>query len=383
MKFRKLTALLLSATMAAGLLAGCGDQGSGQSSSPSPSQNTSQQPSDSQPSDNQPSDSQPSGGASGESSLKGKRVRVVIGSTSTGGDSYMIADMVTRYLGEEMGFNGKVDPVGNAAALDAIATASGDGTTIMMFHDMTFLSVMFGAVDAKYGLENMTVGPRIGQNPGGCFAAHADAPYDSIAGAAQWLKDNPDQTVRVNIEAGGASHLVFAAYWLWIQETYGDDVAGRVKAIVGGSTDEKKQRLWDNNADIIYGDYSAFVEFTKEGVEAQLAMKMMDPADKIEGVDLPTMADNGVTFDGDPYVYSKEFAMYFPKDMDQGILEEITAAMQKVCENPDFQAEMAAMKYKAVSADETALAASQQFIQDKADTCKKIIDIAPSLDSLT
>lgn len=50
--------------------------------------------------------------ASGESSLKGKRVRVVIGSTSTGGDSYMIADMVTRYLGEEMGFNGKVDAIG-------------------------------------------------------------------------------------------------------------------------------------------------------------------------------------------------------------------------------------------------------------------------------
>lgn len=376
MKFRKLTALLLSATMVAGLLAGCGNQNSGASNNPGSSAPESGAPAESQPADNNNT-------ASGDSSLKGKRVRVVIGSTSTGGDSYMIADMVTRYLGEEMGFNGKVDPVGNAAALDAISTAPGDGTTIMMFHDMTFLSVMFGAVDEKYGLENMTVGPRIGQNPGGCFAAHADAPYDSIAGAAEWLKDNPDQTVRVNIEAGGASHLVFAAYWLWIQETYGDDVANRVKAIVGGSTDEKKQRLWDNNADIIYGDYSAFVEFTKEGVEAQLAMKMMDPADKIEGVDLPTMADNGVTFDGDPYVYSKEFAMYFPKDMDQGVLDEITAAMQKVCANPDFQAEMAAMKYKTVSADETALAASQQFIQDKADTCKKIIDIAPSLDSLT
>ena len=374
MKLKKLTALLLSAAMTIGLLAGCGNK----TSQPSGGSNAGQ------PSGGSSSAGQPSGGGdSGDSSLKGKRVRVVIGSTSTGGDSYMIADMVTRYLGEEMGFNGKVDPVGNAAALDAISTAKGDGTTIMMFHDMTFLSVMFGAVDAKYGLENMTVGPRIGQNPGGCFAAHADAPYDSIAGAAEWLKSNPDKTVRVNIEAGGASHLVFAAYWLWIQETYGDDVANRVKAIVGGSTDEKKQRLWDNNADIIYGDYSAFSEFTKEGVDAQLAMKMMDPADKIEGVDLPTMADNGVTFDGAPYVYSKEFAMYFPKDMDQGILDEITAAMQKVCENPDFQAEMAAMKYKTVSAGDTALAASQEFIQAKSDTCKKIIDIAPSLDSLT
>jgi hypothetical protein len=38
-----------------------------------------------------------------------------------------------------------------------------------MFHDMAFLSVLFGAVSEDYALENLTVGPRIGVNPGGCF----------------------------------------------------------------------------------------------------------------------------------------------------------------------------------------------------------------------
>lgn len=372
MRFKKLTAMLLSATMIAGLLAGCGG-GSGSSNTAAPTDSSSPSASAATPSDN----------PSGESSLKGKRVRVVIGSTSTGGDSYMMADIVTRYLSEEMGFNGKVDPVGNAAALDAITKAKGDGTTIMMFHDMTFLSVMFGAVDSQYGLDNLTIGPRIGQNPGGCFAAKASAPYDSIAQAAQWLKENPDKTVRVNIEAGGASNLVFDAYWLWIKDTYGDEVASRLKTVVGGSTDEKKQRLWDGNCDIIYGDYSAFVEYTKDGVDDQLSMKILDPSDKIEGVDIPTMADNGVTFHGEPYVYSKEFAMYFPKDMDPTVLNEITAAMQKVCANPDFQAELANLKYKALTPEETDLDASQQFILDKQDTCQAIVDEAPSLDSLT
>lgn len=369
MQMKKLTALLLAGVMTLGLAAGCANNaGSGSTPAPSGTGGGSTPPAESK---------------SGESALTGKRVRVVIGSTSTGGDSYMIADMVTRYLGEEMGFNGKVDPVGNAAALDAISTAKGDGTTIMMFHDMTFLSPMFGAVEEKFDVVNMTIGPRIGQNPGGCFAAGATAPYDSIAGAAEWLKANPGESVRVNIEAGGASHLVFGAYWLWIQETYGDDVAGRVKVVVGGSTDEKKQRLWDGNADIIYGDYSAFVEFTKEGVDAQLAMKMMDPSDKIEGVDLATMADNGVTFNGEPYVYSKEFAMYLPKEMDAAILAEITAAMEKVSQNPEFQAEMAALKYKTLTTEETALEASQKFIMDKRAVCQSIIEHLPSLDDLT
>lgn len=350
MKFKKLIALVLSAALSIGLLAGCGG----------------------------------GSGSEGGSSLEGKRVRVVIGSTSTGGDSYMIADIVTRYLGEEMGFNGKVDAVGNAAALDAITKADGDGTTIMMFHDMTFLSVLFGAVGEEYSLENLTIGPRIGQNPGGCFAANASAPYDSLAGAAQWLSENPGETIRVNIESGSASHLCFVVFYMWAQETYGEDVASRIKAVVGGTTDEKKQRLWDGNADIIYGDYSSFVEFTKEGVDAQLAMKMMDSCGVVEGVDnLSSMVDDGITFNGEPFDFNKDFAMYFPKDMDQEVLEEIAEAMQKVCENPEFQEEMAALKYNAVTAEEADLEASQQFILEKRDTSTAIVDAAPSLDSMT
>ncbi|MGI6403408.1 MAG: tripartite tricarboxylate transporter substrate-binding protein [Oscillospiraceae bacterium] len=374
MHFKKLATLLLTVCMIASSLVGCAS-GSNSSTAPSAAAPSSAAPS-AEP-------AAPAEEPSGDTSLTGKRVRVVIGSTSTGGDSYMVADMVTRYLGEEMGFNGKVDPVGNAAALDAISKAKGDGTTIMMFHDMTFLSVLFGAVDEKYALENLTVGPRIGQNPGGCYAAHKDAPYSNLKEAAEWLKANPSEIVRINIESGGASHLTFAAYWLWVNETYGEEVSSRVKAIVGGSTDEKKQRLWDGNTDVIYGDYSAFVEFTKEGVDNKLAMKMMDPADAIDGVDLATMAQNGVTFGGQPFVFSKDFAMYFPKDMDEAVLNEIAAAMQRVAANPNFQAEMAKLKYKTVSPEETELSASQQFIFNKREMSKALIEAAPSLDDLT
>ncbi len=365
MRFKKLIALLICGTLILGMLAGCGAK------PPAPA---------SEPNGNSPASQSAD---TGETSLTGKRVRVVIGSTSTGGDSYMMADIVTRYLGKEMGFNGKVDPVGNASALDAIAKAKGDGTTIMMFHDMTFLSVLFGAMGEEYALENLTVGPRIGQNPGGCYGANKAAPYDSLAGAAEWLKANPSETISVNIESGGASHLTFAVYWLWVKGTYGDDVANRVKAVVGGSTDEKKQRLWDGNCDIIYGDYSAFIEYTKEGVDAQLAMKIMDPADKIEGVDIKTMAENGITFGGKEFVFSKDFAMYFPKDMDPDVLAEIEAGMQKICANPEFQAEVAALKYKAVTPEEAAVEASQKFIYDKREMCQLIIQNSPSLDSLT
>ncbi len=55
--------------------------------------------------------------------------------------------------------------------------------------------------------------------------------------------------------------------------------------------------------------------------------------------------------------------------------------MQKVCENPDFQAEMAGLLYSAVTAEEADLEAPQ-FISDKRDIGQEIIDVA-RLDELT
>ena len=73
-----------------------------------------------------------------------KSVRVVIGSSSTSGDSYLIADTVTRYLAEEMGWDAKVDPVGAAEMFEILRTDKGKGDTIAIFHDMTYLGVVFG-----------------------------------------------------------------------------------------------------------------------------------------------------------------------------------------------------------------------------------------------
>lgn len=319
----------------------------------------------------------------GASSLKGQNVRVVIGSTSTSGDSYMIADLVTRYLSKEMGFNGKVDAIGNAAALDEMQNAKGDGKTVMMFHDMTFLSVLFGSVDEMYSLENMTVGPRIGQNPGACFGAAAEDNWNNLSDVTKYLQDNPDATVSVNIESGATSHLAFVAYYLYVKETYGEEVSSRIKAIVGGTTAEKLQRLWDRNADVIYGDTSAFAQYTAEGVEDQLKMAMFGSCGEVTGVEIDSMAKDGVTFQGKPFEFAKDFCMYFPKDMDAAVLAEYEAAMKKVTENPDFQADMAKLFYNPLTADEVGVEASKEFIYNKREMCKDLINAAPSLDELT
>ncbi len=374
---KKLLSVVLAGAMAMSVLAGC-SAGGIQVGGGSPATTTTS------------SDSAASNEASatvdntdGTSSLKGQNVRIVIGSTSTSGDSYMMADIVNRYLSKYMGFNGKVDAIGNAAALEEMQTAKGDGKTVMMFHDMTYMSVLFGTVDEKYSLENMTIGPRFGRNPGGCFGAAKESGWNSLNDVTQYLKDNPDETVSFNIEAGATSHLAFAAYYLDVKANEGEEVSNRIKAIVGGTTAEKLQRLWDRNADVIYGDTSSFEQYTMDGVEDQLAMTMFDSGSTVEGIDINSMADDGIEFDGQVFDFPKDFAMYFPKDMDANVLAEYEAAMKKVVNDPDYQADMKKLYYTPVTEEEVSLDASQTFILDKRDMCAKLIEQAPSLDDIT
>lgn len=317
---------------------------------------------------------------SDDTTFDSKRVRVVIGSTSTTGDSYMIADLASRYLADELGATLKVDAVGAGPALDALATADADGTTIMMFHDMTYLGISFGAFDAKYALENMIVGPRIGQNPGSCFAASAAAPYNDMVEMTEYAKANPDLKIRLSVEAGGVSQIAFDAYYAWVVENYGQAVADQFVVVVGGSTAEKSQMLWDGNTDVIFADYSSLLQYTEEGVEAQLKMKFLGLLDKIEGVDVKSYAEQGITVNGEPFVFSKDFIVYLPKDCPQELVDEIDAAAKAICENPDFIKEMTDLTY--VSAYMPSSEA-KTYIYEKRDSLDTLIKASPNLDDLT
>ena len=210
------------------------------------------------------------------------------------------------------------------------------------------------------------------------LAATADA------GLVQELADIQRQemlALGVRISLSPNADLATDPRWGRNQETYGEDVASRIKAIVGGTTDEKKQRLWDGNADIIYADYSSLIEYTKEGVDAQLAVKIFDTCGKVEGVS--SMADAGMTFNGEVFSFNKDFFMFFPKNMDEGILAEINEAMMKVAANPDFQAEMANMKYTAVDPANTDVAVAREYLNSKRTAAEAIVAQCPSLDELT
>jgi len=310
---------------------------------------------------------------------EGQRVRIVIGSTSVSGDSYMVADIANRYLQKYLGCESKVDPVGANEAFAAVQAAKPDGMEFMIFHDMTYLGVLFGSYDEEYALENMVVGPRVGQNPGSCFAAKADAEYNDMKEMADWLAADEGNSVRISVEAGGVSNIGFIVYYMWVAETYGEEVAERIHFVLGGSTDTKLQQLWDGNTDVIFADYSSLLQYTQEGVDAQLAVKFVGLMDKIEGVDAPVMGDLGITLGGEPFYFSKDFLIYLPAGTPDEVVAELDAAVAQMADDPDFQADMAALTY---AGNVLPSAEAKDFIYGKRDAIAAVLDGAPDLEDL-
>ena len=318
-------------------------------------------------------------GEASSASFAGKNVRVVIGSTSTSGDSYLISSTVCRYLAEALGCNMKVDGLKSGEDFYALATDKGQGDVIEIFHDMFYLSTPFGAQGPEYALENFTIGPRVAQNPTSCWATRKSAPYTTLVEAADWLKANPSEVVRYSCESGGVSHCAFIVYWNWVNETYGADVSSRMKVVIGGSTDKKLQQIWDNNTDIIFADVKSLMQYTQTD-DPKLALKFSATPDNMDGVDVPSYADLGITLNGEPFRFSKDFVIYLPKNVDANLVAELEAAVAKINADPNLQADLAKMNYR--TGDYMTVAETAEFIQNKYNGLAGLIATAPSLDSL-
>lgn len=156
------------------------------------------------------------------------------------------------------------------------------------------------------------------------------------------------------------------------------DIASRIVVVIGGSTADKCQKLWDGDCDVIFADYTSLLQYTQTN-DKKIAMKFMGLMDNVEGVTAPSYADMGISADGKEFRFSKDFIVYLPKDFPVFLLKELDEAMQKTCSDPQYIADLAKMHYRPAyknSAD------AKTFIYAKRQSLDSIIKTAPSLDDL-
>ena len=321
--------------------------------------------------------------ADAQAFLKGKTIRGVIGSTAVTGDTYLTADLFARFVSEKYGCNMKIDPIGANKALQEVVSTRPDGGTVMMFHDMTYLGVLFGAYDANdYKLEKFIVGGTYAYSTADCFAASARAPYKTIAELGKWMKDNPREIVKFAVEAGGVSQLCFNAVYEWVNQTYGKDVAARIKVFVTGSTDQKLQALWDGNCQVIYAVATALQQYTKPGVEDKLRLNVIgiSAGERYENEPWPTFKEQGITLEGKPFIFAKEYFMFYPMGMPADFIAAIDIAIADICTSQSYGDAVRKLGFvpQAKGSAET-----KPYIYAKRDGLAPLLANAPKFDDLT
>lgn len=272
-----------------------------------------------------------------------RNLRLVIGSKSTGGDTYQNSAIVADALAEKLGINVKVDAVGATAAFNTLKRVS-NGSTIMIFHDQSYLGYLYGSAGYENPFEQYKIGPTVAINPGNAYLVAKDSPYQDMDSLMKACADGTD--IRVAIQPGGVSEIGYSAMKNAIKIQY-PGKEGCLVAVNRGSQSDKDQALFDDLADVINGSVQANEQYSRLPADDQKAMSFvwltarnqtLEQANP-EGLgetsreDLLSYAEPNVavTQDGTKnFTFDKEFFFLFNKDMDPALVEELDQALTEI-----------------------------------------------------
>jgi tripartite-type tricarboxylate transporter receptor subunit TctC len=270
-------------------------------------------------------------------------LRIVIGSKSTGGDTYQNTAIVADALAKKLGINVKVDAVGATAAFHTLKRVS-NGSTIMVFHDQAYLGYVYGQKGYENPFEAYRLGPTVAINPGNAYLVAKSSPYKNVEEVMEACAGGKD--IRVAIQPGGVSEIGYSAMKnaIRIQHPGKEDC---LVAVPRGSQSDKNQAMFDGLADVINGSVQANEQYTRLPADDQKAMrfiwltarrKTIEQANP-EGMGETTRADLlkyvdpnvSVTQDGTKnFTFDKEFFFLFNKDMDPALINELDQALTEI-----------------------------------------------------
>ncbi len=198
-------------------------------------------------------------------------VRVVIGSKSTGGDTYQAAAIVSEALAKKLDTNFKVDAVGTVAGYQTLSRDR-NGNTIMITHDQSYLGNLYGTKGYYDTFEAFVIGPTFAINPSNAYLVPKKSKYktlDDVIDAA-----GNGETVRVAIQPGSVSEIGYSAMKNAVKLKY-PGMQKNLVPINTGSQSAKNQVLFDGLADVIQGSLPSNEQFTRLDENDQKAMRFL------------------------------------------------------------------------------------------------------------
>ncbi|PPC78233.1 ABC transporter substrate-binding protein [Pokkaliibacter plantistimulans] len=315
--------------------------------------------------------------------LKGN-IRVVIGSKSTGGDTYQAASIVAEALSKKLDMNFKVDAVGETAAFKALERGQ-RGNTIMIFHDQSYLGYLYGQNGYEDIFATYKIGPTIAINPGNAFLVPKKSPYNTLEDVIDAAGNG--KTVRVAIQPGGVSEIGYSAIKNAVKLKY-PGKEDNVVALNTGSQADKNQQLFDGLADVINGSVQANEQYTRLPADDQKAMRFIWLTAKSTTLaDAPEagmgelnraamlkLAEPQVKVplaDGNNFAFDKEFFFLYNKDIDPKIVAFLDKSLGQIFADGAIQEEQ---KKAFFTPDFLPSAQAEAHLKAKMEEYKQVID---------
>jgi len=325
-----------------------------------------------------------SSGLAADKMIEGN-LRIVIGSKSTGGDTYQNSSIVAQALEKKLGVNVKVDAVGATAAFRTIEHTGSKGNTIMIFHDQSYLGYLYGVAGYEDIFAKYIVGPTVAINPGNAYLVPKKSPYQNVDDVIEAC--GKGTRVRVAIQPGGVSEIGYSAMKNAVKMKY-PGKEGNLVAVNTGSQADKNQLLFQGQADVINGSVQANEQYTRLPADDQKAMRFIwltarrqtieqanpEGLGKTSREELLNFVEPKVVVPMDEkhnFTFDKEFFFLYNKDMSPELVAYFDKALSEIFAEGKIQE---VQKKAFFIPNFLPSAKAQAHLKDKMEAYKKIIE---------
>ncbi|MGE4354309.1 MAG: tripartite tricarboxylate transporter substrate binding protein [Oscillospiraceae bacterium] len=303
--------IILAVVMLLGLMAGCGGSSTTESTAPESTA----------PESTAPESTSPEAFKWPTSSIE------VINPSAAGGETDTYGRIFQRYMETELGVTMPTVNMaggGGTLATNEVASSANDGSRVLIFHNGYLINNLMGLSDLN--LDNMCPAAIAVTDSTQIFFAASSQPYDDLKGLIEYVKDGGE--VKVATEVGSFTH-----FQLLMVQKAGDVEFDIVDA---GTTSEKIAAVLAGDVDVMGANWATMKDYVENGDVKPLAILADERSSACP--DVPTAKELGYDI-----VVDKFFFYAFPEGTDESLIEAFNAAAQRVAQNPDYLAEIAAL----------------------------------------
>ncbi|WP_138466190.1 tripartite tricarboxylate transporter substrate binding protein [Poseidonocella sp. HB161398] len=275
-----------------------------------------------------------------------KRVQILV-PASPGGITDSSARTFARALERAAGVTVSVvnqTGGGGVVALQSVASARPDGSTLLIFHAMLHAAHLFGRSPFTY--EDFTPISTLSQ-ANDVYVARADAPFSTLPELFEHARTHPGEVMLAS-QMGGTTQVKGDA----LVKASG----GTLKVVDAGPEAERLAALIGEQVQVSSMSVATAQQYVESGDIKVLAVPTAKPDPFAP--DWPTAQSQGVDID-----FPLTLELYGPPGIAEGPMSKIAATMQAIAADPKFAEEMNRIRQTPyiLSPDETADFVAKEF----------------------